>query len=168
MTQPDEPERVEVIKREVGRPRWTTAPRVGIVYSAENWECISALVNDLRYELTTQYNFSPLNIKLTQTEDIMDIALYATHLHQRSDIVFALGVVYEDSPLFERRLVDTATQRIATMPMPGRIPIFDCIVVRESKKQLDAQIKAMGKPGFAGHWARRAIDACMITSKPNM
>ncbi|KAJ2348379.1 hypothetical protein GGF43_004581, partial [Coemansia sp. RSA 2618] len=161
--------RVAVLRREVERPRWNSPPRVGIVYSAENWEHIERLVNDLRYELTENYHFSPINIKLTQAESILDIPLYVSHLHQRSDIVFALGVVFRASPVYEQRLVDAVTQHIAAIPMHGRLPVFDCILVRDSPKQLEAHKAALaeaGGSGIAAVWAKRAIDTYAMMAKP--
>ncbi|KAJ2792980.1 hypothetical protein H4R20_006689 [Coemansia guatemalensis] len=161
-------ERAPLLRREVERPRWTNPPRVGIIYSSENWDQIEPLVNDLRYELTDQYNFSPINIKTTQTESIIDIPLYVNHFHQRSDIVFALGVVYRASPEYEQRLVDLFTERIGAASPPGRLPVFDCVLVRDNQKQLDAHINAMAdvNSSMASMWARRAIDTYMMLSKP--
>ncbi|KAJ2452773.1 hypothetical protein EV183_002671 [Coemansia sp. RSA 2336] len=161
-------ERVAVLRREVERPRWNSPPRIGIVYSAENWKEIEPLVNDLRYELTENYHFSPINIKVTQTESIHDIPLFVNHLHQRSDIVFALGVVFRMSPMYEQRLVDGTTQRIGTIPMSGRLPVFDCILVRDSPKQLAEQVGRLKGAGtsMAGEWARRAIDTYTMMTKP--
>ncbi|KAJ2850814.1 hypothetical protein IWW36_001629 [Coemansia brasiliensis] len=161
-------ERVAVLRREVERPRWNSPPRIGIVYSAENWAQIEPLINDLRYELTENYHFSPINIKMTQTESIYDIPLFVNHLHQRSDIVFALGAVFQSSPMYEQRLVDAISQRISAIPMPGRLPVFDCILVRDSPKQLEAQIGSLAASGtsMASAWARRAIDTYTMMTKP--
>ncbi|KAJ2503077.1 hypothetical protein GGH96_000520 [Coemansia sp. RSA 1972] len=158
-------DRVPVLRREVERPRWNSPPRVGIVYSAENWDHIEPLVNSLRYELTDNFHFSPINIKLTQAESIYDIPLYVSHLHQRSEIVFVLGVVFRTSPTFEQRLVDALTQHVAAIPMIGRLPVFDCIMVKDSEKQLRAHIEAVDG-GFASVWAKRAIDTYTMMAKP--
>ncbi|KAJ1834243.1 hypothetical protein IWW55_004857 [Coemansia sp. RSA 2706] len=158
-------ERVALVRREAERPRWTSAPRIGIVYSSENWAYVEALVNALRYELTEHYHFSPINIKLTQTESIHDIPLFVAHQHQRSDLVFALGVVFRHAPTFEPRLADAITQRIHAIPMPGRLPVFDCILVRDSEKQLDAHLAAVDD-GMPAVWARRAIDTYAMMTKP--
>ncbi|KAJ1740193.1 hypothetical protein LPJ55_001433 [Coemansia sp. RSA 990] len=161
-------ERVAVLRREVERPRWNIPPRIGIVYSTENWKETETLINDLRYELTENYHFSPINIKMTQTESIHDIPQFVNHLHQRSDIVFALGVVFQTSPMYEQRLVDGITQRISAIPMPGRLPVFDCILVRDSPKQLMEQAARLKSAGtsMAGEWARRAIDTYTMMTKP--
>ncbi|KAJ2616339.1 hypothetical protein H4S08_000833 [Coemansia sp. RSA 1365] len=161
-------ERAALLRREIEQPRWTNPPNVGIVFSSENWDQIEPLVNDLRYELTDHYNFSPINIKVTQTESIIDIPLYVNHFHHRSDIVFALGVMYRTSPDYEQRLVDLFTERISATSSPGRLPVFDCILVRDNQKQLEAQLGVMAnaESSMASGWARRAIDAYMMLSKP--
>ncbi|KAJ2077882.1 hypothetical protein H4R24_004848 [Coemansia sp. RSA 988] len=160
-------ERAALLRREMEQPRWTNPPRVGIVYSSENWDQIKQLVNDLRYELTDHYSFSPINIKVTQSESIIDIPQYVNHSHQRSDIIFALGVVYRASPEYEQRLVDLFTERIGAASLPGRLPVFDCVLVRDNQKQLDAHINAMAdsNSSMASMWARRAIDTYNMLSK---
>ncbi|KAJ2723667.1 hypothetical protein GGI07_002462 [Coemansia sp. Benny D115] len=163
-------DKVPLLRRDPERPRWSTAPRIGIVYSAENWHLIEPLVNDLRYELADNYHFSPINIKITQTECIHDIPVYISHSHQRSEIVFALGVVLRSSPLYEQRLVDVLTQRLSAISVPGRLPVFDYILVRDSGEQLEEQIRSLAESrseGFAEAWARRAIDTYAMLSKPS-
>ncbi|KAJ1720625.1 hypothetical protein LPJ61_006136 [Coemansia biformis] len=163
-------ERVAILRREVDRPRWTSPPKVGIVYSAENWDLVAPLVNDLRYELTENYHFSPVSIRVTQAESIHDIPLYISHSHQRSDIVFALGVVFRSAPDYEQRLVDLVTQRIGAITVPARVPVFDCMLVRDSRKHLEAQLLAArdGSQRLAAIWARRAIDAYTMLTRPTI
>ncbi|KAJ2683084.1 hypothetical protein H4R19_007039 [Coemansia spiralis] len=158
-------ERRAVLLRDVERPRWSTPPKVGIVYSAENWAQAEPLINELRYELTENYHFSPVSIKLTQAESMHEIPLYIGHTHQRSDIVFAVGVVFRSAPEFEQRLADQTTRRIADITVPGRLPVFDCLLVRDSPKHFDLHLAA-ATPRLAAIWARRAIDAYNMMSRP--
>ncbi|KAJ2749957.1 hypothetical protein IWQ56_007127 [Coemansia nantahalensis] len=157
-------DRPAILLRDVERPRWSSPPRVGIVYSAENWSHAEPLVNDLRYELAEHYGFSPVSFKVTQAESVHEIPLYIGHLHQRSDFVFAVGVVFRSAPDFEQRLVDQTTRRIGDIAVPGRLPVFDCLLVRDSAKHLDLHLAA--GPRFAATWARRAIDAYNMMSRP--
>ncbi|KAJ2785138.1 hypothetical protein H4R18_000726 [Coemansia javaensis] len=157
--------RVPILRREAERPRWTKPPQVAVVYSAENWAQVEPLVNDLRYELTERYHFSPFSIKITQAESVHDIPQYITTLHQRSDIVFALGVVFRSAPVFEQRLVDLTTRRIGDISVPNRPAVFDCILVRDDPAHLADHLAALAaKPPAAGCttmaavWARRAVD----------
>ncbi|KAJ2370270.1 hypothetical protein IW150_004960 [Coemansia sp. RSA 2607] len=159
------PEKARLHRREVERPRWTSPPRVGLVYSAENWALIEPLVNELRYELTDNYNFSPVNIRITQTESIHEIPLFISHSHQRSDIVFALGVALKSSATYEQRLVDQLTQRIAAISAPGRLPVFDCIMVRDDEMHAQAKGDAE-RMEIVQSWARRAIDTYVMLCKP--
>ncbi|KAJ1721848.1 hypothetical protein LPJ53_003668 [Coemansia erecta] len=152
-------------RREVERPRWANPPRIGLVYSAENWALIEPLVNELRYELTDNYHFSPVNIRITQVESVHEIPLFISHSHQRSDIVFALGVALKSSPVYEQRLVDQLTQRIAAINVPGRLPVFDCIMVRDDEMHAQADVEG-GSIEIVESWARRAIDTYVMLCKP--
>ncbi|KAI8323774.1 hypothetical protein GQ54DRAFT_257777 [Martensiomyces pterosporus] len=164
----DRRHKLSLIRREVERREWTKPPRIGYVYAAENWDDVEMLVNDLRYELMDAYNFSPINMKTTQTESIYDIPLFINHSHHRSDIVFALGVVYKDSPMYDQRLVDMVTQRLSALSMPGRVPVFDCILIRDNRQHLQTHLAQLEENGtsFAKIWASRAIDTYNILSKP--
>ncbi|KAI7827202.1 hypothetical protein BX661DRAFT_198518 [Kickxella alabastrina] len=160
-------DKVAIIKREVERPRWANTPRIGIVYSAENWSLVEPLVNDLRYELTDNYHFSPINIKITQVESIHEIPMFIGHYHQRSDIVFAIGIALKSSPLFEGRLVSLLNERICAFSVPTRPLVFDLVLVRDDEEQLLSHMQLLEKQGLtmAETWARRAIDACTMLSK---
>ncbi|KAJ1800508.1 hypothetical protein LPJ59_001048 [Coemansia sp. RSA 2399] len=156
--------RLPILRRNVETPKWAmTSPRIGIVYSAENWDHIEPLVNDLRYELTDHYGVSPVSIKITQAESVHDLPMYVAHSHQSSDVVFALGVVFRDAPLHQDRLVDLLTRRLGSIGMPGRLPVFDCILVKDSHKQLGADIASLS---VGKVWARRAMDALAMLSRP--
>ncbi|KAJ2910872.1 hypothetical protein GGI21_000424 [Coemansia aciculifera] len=151
---------VPIILREIEqRPDLLSHARIGIVYSVENWDLVEPLVNELRYELHEKYQVNIFNIKLTQTESIHEIPLFISRFHQRSELIFAIGVELMSSPTYEPRLVDLLTRRIdalASCDSTRRLPVFDCILVRESREQLDNQIQAIS---FAESWARRSIDA---------
>ncbi|KAJ2116188.1 hypothetical protein GGH17_006068, partial [Coemansia sp. RSA 788] len=55
---------------------------------------------------------------------------------------------------------------VAAIPMIGRLPVFDCIMVKDSEKQLRAHVDALGDGGFASVWAKRAIDTFTMMAKP--
>ncbi|KAJ1950917.1 hypothetical protein FBU59_000457 [Linderina macrospora] len=163
----ESPARVSLIRRPVSQPDCMRPPRIGLAYSSENWEDMESLVNDLRYELTDTYNISPIQLKCTQTESILDLPLFISHLNGRCDIVLALGVVYKDAPEYEQRLVESLTQRLAGLAVT-RIPVFDCVLVRQNRRQLVEQVEALREreSGFGKIWAGRAIDAFNVLSKP--
>ncbi|ORX70996.1 hypothetical protein DL89DRAFT_267090 [Linderina pennispora] len=163
----DSPVHVPLIRREVSKIDYSRPPRIGLVYSSENWDDMEALVNDLRYELTDTYNISPIQLKTTQAESIYDLPLFISHLNSRCDIVLALGVVYRNAPDYEPRLVTALTQRLSGTII-SRIPVFDCILVRQSRVQLEEHVKLLksGGSGFGKIWASRAIDAFNVLSKP--
>ncbi|KAJ2845113.1 hypothetical protein J3B02_004768 [Coemansia erecta] len=163
------PERVPIRRREPERPQRHTAPKIGIVYSVENWDLIEPLVNELRYELSEKYQYSPINIRVTQAESIHDIPAFIINLHQRSELVFALGVALKTSETFEQRLVDLLTQRISSIGVPGRLPVFDCILVRDGRAQIEKLLECMGgASGLAETWARRAMDTYAQMLKSGM
>ncbi|KAJ2595355.1 hypothetical protein GGF39_003858 [Coemansia sp. RSA 1721] len=163
------PERVAIRRRAPERPQRHTAPKIGIVYSVEYWSLVEPLVNELRYELSEKYQYSPINIKVTQTESIHDIPTFITNLHQRSELVFAVGVALKSSDLYEERLVDLLTQRISSIVVPGRLPVFDCILVRDSKEEVEGLLEIQGgASGLVEKWARRAMDTYAQMLKAGM
>ncbi|KAI9502404.1 hypothetical protein GGI25_004690 [Coemansia spiralis] len=159
---PAERTKLPLRRRAFEPPKWTTQPRIGIVYSVENFDIASGLVNDLRYELVDAYGLSPISIKITQAECVHDIPIYIGHMHQRCDLVFALGVVFRDDPLFEDRLMNLLTKRLV---VPARL-VFDCVVVRDSRDRFVRDNAELGPAGFAQLWARRAMDLFVMLAKP--
>ncbi|KAJ1731297.1 hypothetical protein H4S06_006515 [Coemansia sp. BCRC 34490] len=161
--------KLPLLRRDYETPKWAGAsPRIGIVYSAENWSQVEPLVNELRYELTDNYSVSPISIKITQAESVHEIAIHAIHAHQRSDIVFAVGVVLRDSPLHQERLMELLTSRLGAASLPGRLPVFDCVLVKDSAAQLAADLARLEEDSTSAAkvWAKRAMDALAILSKP--
>ncbi|KAJ2741834.1 hypothetical protein GGI20_004907 [Coemansia sp. BCRC 34301] len=152
---------VPIIQREVGMHTHVPHPRIGIVYSVEHWDLVERLVNELRYELKNQFHINVLCIKLMQSESIHEIPLYVTRMQERNQIVFAVGVELMSSPGYEPRLVDLMTRRIDALSAGGRLPVFDCILVRESREMLERQMQILNDADscFAESWAKRAIDA---------
>lgn len=146
-------------RKTMQQPPWATGgsgnarPKIRIVFSAEHWRLVEPLVNKLRYDLSENYYLSALDIQTTQTESIYDIPLFIQHHYPRSDIVFAVGVCLEDSPSYEKRLVDVFTQRLANLASPGRLPVFDCVLVRKTEPHL-RQIRVDLLPAI---WAKRAV-----------
>ncbi|KAJ2002751.1 hypothetical protein GGI04_002597 [Coemansia thaxteri] len=160
---------VPLVRRDLVYPEhWSTnRPKVHIVFSVEHFDIAEKLVNDLRYELVEKHKFSPLNIRLTQAESIHEIPLYIARVSSRSDIVYAVGVELESEPTHEPRLLDLLTRRIDALTVKGCLPVFDCILVRQSRDQLLSQIQALEEQGstLAATWARRGVDTYTALSR---
>ncbi|KAJ2442983.1 hypothetical protein GGF42_006782 [Coemansia sp. RSA 2424] len=150
-----------IILREIEQRAWMNQPRIGIVHTVENWDLVERLVNELRYELKDRFHINVFNVKMTQAESIHEIPLYIARMHTHSEIIFAVGVELMSSPTYEPRLVDLLTRRIDAVGVGRRLPVFDCILVRESREQLEHQMQALSDRGscIAESWARRGIDA---------
>ncbi|KAJ2835717.1 hypothetical protein FBU31_001546 [Coemansia sp. 'formosensis'] len=148
-----------ILLREIKEQVWARGePRVAIVHTIENWDIVERLVNELRYELKNKYHMNVFNIKVTQSESIHEIPQYIARMHPRCQIIYAVGVEFKTSPLYEPRLVDLLTRRIDALSTDLKLPlpVFDCILVRESREQIEQQMQGNC---FAASWARRGIDA---------
>ncbi|KAJ2486083.1 hypothetical protein IWW37_005732 [Coemansia sp. RSA 2050] len=133
-------------------------PRIAIVYSTENWNIVERLVNELRYEFKDRYQISALNVKIGQSESIHEISHHIKRHYLRCQVIYAVGVVYKSSPHYEPRQMDLLTRRLDALSGSPKFPllVIDCILVRESKEQLEEQ---MLECGFAEVWAKRGVDA---------
>ncbi|KAJ2349179.1 hypothetical protein GGH91_000968 [Coemansia sp. RSA 2671] len=133
-------------------------PRIAIVYSVENWDVVERLVNELRYEFRDTYHISALNVKTSQSQSIHEVPHHIRRHYSRCQVVYAIGVVYKSSPHFEPRLMDSLSRRLGALDNLPRlfVPVIDCILVRESKEQIEED---MQKCRFAEEWAKRGVDA---------
>lgn len=148
-----------IILRKIEKRAWGPGQlRVSIVHTVEHWDIVERLVNELRYELKNKHLMNIFNIKLTQSESIHEIPQHIARLHSRSQIIYAVGVEFKTSPLYEPRLVDLLTHRLGALggELKLALPVFDCILVRDSQEQLEQQMQG---GCFAESWARRGIDA---------
>ncbi|KAJ2040163.1 hypothetical protein H4S04_007967, partial [Coemansia sp. S16] len=105
-------EMLPISLREIEQRAWRPGQlRISIVYAIENWEYVERLVNELRYELKNKHQMNVLNIKIMQCESIHEIPQFIARLNSRSQIIYAVGVEFKTSPLYEPRLVDLLTRR---------------------------------------------------------
>ncbi|KAJ1953834.1 hypothetical protein GGI12_005928 [Dipsacomyces acuminosporus] len=161
-------ERVRLRKQEPVKPDWVHDMKFLILYAPENPEEVEKLLYDIRDVFLKEYKAKTRYVQSHQCESIYDMPSQLASLHKSCDILFCMGVVYRDSPTYDEQLLAELTSKLAKYKPRRKLPVFDCILVKDNKEQLDEHFAMLeeSNTSYGAIWANRAITAYHSLSKP--